>query len=144
MLQQLCRIHVFGLFLVLFLVSTACSTYKAIERSEGQFPPNAKCVVLVNGADALSLAGEVRNALRQIGVTVVDSPREATHNVNLSYSTSSKRSDIRLDRLTIELIDLEKQQTIARYLYDRNNENTNDWTWQIKDIIKYAMSNMKQ
>ena len=126
------------------ILGVGCVAHRAIERSEGQLPDKGIYVVLVAGGDELSLAGEVRNALRKYGLTVVSAPQDATHDVNLAYATSSRASDLRIDRLTIEVHEVSRQSTVARYYYDRNNENTSDWTWQIQRMIDHAVGSIRQ
>jgi len=131
----------------LMLILSGCSSYRAIERSEGRLNTAGKYIVLVNGSDELNLSGEVRNALREAGLTVVSNSVDATHIARLSYKTTNKqgplvgKADIRIDRISIEFVESTTTNVIASHFYDRNNEKTEDWTWQIKDIIHKAVEN---
>lgn len=118
--------------------------YRAIERWEGKLSPNGKYIVMVNGGDEYSLAGELRNALRDSGFEVTNDPREATYNVNLSYATSKKGADARIDRMTFEVLDVRTGKNVAQYLYDRNNEDTADFANQIRSMIKTATSSARR
>jgi hypothetical protein len=125
-----------------FLFLLACTSYRAIERSEGQLPVSARFIVLTSGTDELSLAGDVRNVLRNQGEVVVTTLQEATHNVNLTYATSNNAGNVRIDRLSIDVVEPATQRVVARYHYDRNNENTRDWTLQVKRLIQNAITSL--
>lgn len=119
----------------LLIMLIGCVEYRAIERHEGVMPKSGKYIVLVNGDDALQLVGEVRNALSELGIKVCYTIEEASYIANLSYSISKKGTDARIETLSLDVKDAASRKRVAYYTYNRNNENTDDWSYQIRKLI---------